>query len=120
MTRSSYVHTTWPTPAPDPAAEALAEIAALMAGAPRGDWLSRARCRDAADDVHYPTGKPGAPAYEAAVARAKTECAWCPVLAECRAWALDTREPHGIWGATTPDERRAITDTDDRAARRAS
>jgi WhiB family transcriptional regulator, redox-sensing transcriptional regulator len=42
------------------------------------------------------------------VDRAKRICGRCPVRAACLAWALATAEPHGIWGATTPNERRAI------------
>lgn len=29
----------------------------------------------------------------------------CPVLVPCRRYAVDTQEPHGIWGGTTPEER---------------
>ena len=32
----------------------------------------------------------------------------CPVLAQCRAWALETREPHGIWGGLTPHQRHTL------------
>jgi WhiB family redox-sensing transcriptional regulator len=35
-------------------------------------------------------------------------CAWCPERAPCLAWALDKGEPLGIWGGTTPDERKVI------------
>ena len=30
--------------------------------------------------------------------RAKAICATCPVRSECREYALEIREPHGIWG----------------------
>jgi WhiB family transcriptional regulator, redox-sensing transcriptional regulator len=39
---------------------------------------------------------------------AKQACAGCPERAPCLAWALDKREQEGIWGGTTPDERKAI------------
>ncbi|WP_223162775.1 WhiB family transcriptional regulator [Nocardioides antri] len=29
------------------------------------------------------------------------------VLVECRAYALASRERHGVWGGTTPADRRA-------------
>jgi len=35
-------------------------------------------------------------------------CRTCPVQAPCLAAALDTGECDGVWGATTPDERRAM------------
>jgi WhiB family redox-sensing transcriptional regulator len=41
-------------------------------------------------------------------AKAKAICARCPVIADCLAFALDTREAYGVWGGQTEDERRAI------------
>lgn len=38
-------------------------------------------------------------------ARAKAVCAGCTFLTECRDWAL-VREEFGIWGGTTPQERK--------------
>jgi WhiB family redox-sensing transcriptional regulator len=40
------------------------------------------------------------------VAAARRVCAGCPVRLECLRTALDNREDYGIWGGTTPDERR--------------
>ena len=39
---------------------------------------------------------------------AKAICAGCPVLMECREQALAIREPYGVWGGLSEDERRAI------------
>lgn len=36
------------------------------------------------------------------------ECRRCPVIAECLAYALDTRTEHGVWGGQTERERRAL------------
>lgn len=33
-------------------------------------------------------------------------CARCPLLVPCRAYALQTQPPHGIWGGLTETERR--------------
>lgn len=38
---------------------------------------------------------------------AKPLCARCPVMEACGQWAIDTKEPAGIWGGMTPKERRA-------------
>ncbi len=38
--------------------------------------------------------------------RAKAVCQVCPVVVECRAYALQIREPYGIWGGLTESERR--------------
>ena len=39
---------------------------------------------------------------------AKAICRSCPVLAECREYALLVREPHGIWGGLNEYERRQL------------
>jgi len=41
-------------------------------------------------------------------AQAVAICNQCPVLAACRAHALEHRIGHGIWGGLTEDERRKI------------
>jgi hypothetical protein len=35
-------------------------------------------------------------------------CRTCDVQGACLAWALDVGDCHGVWGATTPRERRAM------------
>jgi WhiB family redox-sensing transcriptional regulator len=47
-------------------------------------------------------------ARAARVAEAKLICASCPVLTQCRAYALDAGEPYGIWGGLTEGERDAV------------
>jgi hypothetical protein len=42
---------------------------------------------------------------DGAIARAQQLCRLCPRLDDCAAWALDTRQEHGVWGATTARER---------------
>ena len=39
--------------------------------------------------------------------QAKEVCLACPVLKQCREHALQVREPYGVWGAMTEDEREA-------------
>lgn len=46
----------------------------------------------------------------------KAICDACPVRAECRDWALATREPYGIWGGLDEEERRRIRVRDRRAS----
>jgi hypothetical protein len=46
---------------------------------------------------------PSEPA-DAAVALCRT----CDVQGSCLAWALEVGDCHGVWGATTPRERRAM------------
>ncbi|GAA1796666.1 hypothetical protein GCM10009835_13510 [Planosporangium flavigriseum] len=35
-------------------------------------------------------------------------CRTCDVQGSCLAWALDVGDCHGVWGGTTPRERRAM------------
>lgn len=35
-------------------------------------------------------------------------CAQCPVVERCLEFALDARIEYGVWGATTPRQRRAM------------
>ena len=35
-------------------------------------------------------------------------CRRCPAQADCLTWAIQTRQEHGIWAATTPRQRRTI------------
>jgi WhiB family transcriptional regulator, redox-sensing transcriptional regulator len=48
------------------------------------------------------------PATPQEEAEALALCATCPVRAQCLEYALRNKESHGIWGGTTPEERRRI------------
>lgn len=39
---------------------------------------------------------------------AKAVCARCPLIAQCRDWALATEEPHGVWGGLDEGERKKL------------
>lgn len=69
-------------------------------------WLEHAACCEPGVDpeLFFPLGESGPAARQ--IADAKAICAQCPVAAQCRDWALRTGEPDGIWGGTTPEERR--------------
>jgi WhiB family redox-sensing transcriptional regulator len=71
-------------------------------------WGEQAACRDPGIDPEwfFPLTESGAGARQ--VAAAKAVCARCPVAAQCLAWAAGTGEPAGIWGGTTPEERRLL------------
>lgn len=71
-----------------------------------GDWVELAACRGRDPELFYPVGTAG-PALRQ-VAAAKAVCAGCWVVDDCLRWALDEGEPHGIWGGTTPEERRLL------------
>ncbi len=67
--------------------------------APDGD-LSGAACTTADPDLFFPE-----PGDEWSERRAKAICAACPVRVACLAGALGRREPHGIFGGLTAEER---------------
>jgi WhiB family redox-sensing transcriptional regulator len=69
---------------------------------------SAALCNGMGSDVFYPPEGLTGRARVRHVHRAKEICLHCPVLDECRSYALAAQEAFGIWGATTPQERRAI------------
>jgi WhiB family redox-sensing transcriptional regulator len=72
----------------------------------RWEWQLHGSCRGLDSSLFFhPEHERGA-ARHAREERAKTICRGCPVLAECRRHALAVREPYGVWGAMTADERR--------------
>ena len=62
-------------------------------------WAAYAACRTADPDLFFP-GPDGD------TAAAVTICRGCPVLDECRDWALGTRMRYGVWGGLTERDRR--------------
>ena len=72
------------------------------------DWQLDAACRgsDAAAFFH-PEGERG-PSRVAREHAAKSVCATCPVLLQCAEHALRVREPYGIWGGMSEDDREAV------------
>jgi len=69
------------------------------------DWQLEGSCRQVNPEVFcHPEGERG-PARRSRDSRAKEVCLGCPVLQHCREHALRVREPYGVWGAMTEDER---------------
>jgi WhiB family redox-sensing transcriptional regulator len=66
-----------------------------------GAWRTRGACQAVDPETFFPA--PSEPA-DAAVALCRT----CEVQGACLAWALEVGDCHGVWGATTPRERRAM------------
>lgn len=82
----------------------------LLAAAPATAWQQRGLCREEDAEVFFPppTQFEHKPDREAREARAKAICARCPVRAQCLEWALETREPHGVWGGYAEGERKQM------------
>jgi WhiB family redox-sensing transcriptional regulator len=64
-------------------------------------------CRDYSVGTFFPDAVRGE-AWLAAVDLAKRICRSCPVIEDCRDFAVQTQERWGIWGALTPAERTAL------------
>lgn len=69
------------------------------------DWQLQAACRDRPADVFFHTENERGAAREARDAAAKSICAGCPVIRDCASHALRVREPYGVWGGMTEEER---------------
>lgn len=91
----------------------LAELLELLDQRPT--WHRQAACRGGVAGVDW--FAPGA----AGVERAKEACGDCPVLDECRDWALEQGpELHGVWGGLSKADRSAINGPAKAGRRRAA
>jgi WhiB family redox-sensing transcriptional regulator len=84
----------------------MADVSRLPA--PRSedwDWQMKGACRglDSATFFH-PENERG-PSRARRERAAKQVCASCPVTRQCLNWALQTREPYGVWGGKSTEER---------------
>ncbi len=72
------------------------------------EWQLLGACRREDTDLFFhPEGERG-PSRANREAAAKAVCASCPVRLTCRAHALASHEPYGVWGGLSEHEREAI------------
>lgn len=77
------------------------------------EWQFQGACRETGSESFYhPDGERGA-ARRLRDAAAKEICSSCPVIRECAEHALAIREPFGVWGGLSEDERAAILSDQD-------
>jgi len=82
------------------------------------EWQLQGACRAEDGDLFFhPEGERG-PSRSGREVAAKAVCARCPVMAQCRAHALATREPYGVWGGLAESEREDIWTAERRGADR--
>lgn len=75
------------------------------------EWQLLGACRAVDPDVFFhPEGERG-PRKAARDAAAIGVCASCPVLAQCRQHSLEVREPYGVWGGLTEEDRELLYTT---------
>jgi WhiB family transcriptional regulator, redox-sensing transcriptional regulator len=69
------------------------------------EWQFRGLCRTTNPETFFhPEGERG-PSRRWRDQRAVAICEACPVIQECREHALRVREPYGVWGGMTEEER---------------
>ena len=95
----------------------MAEISRLPGpNADLWDWQLHGACRGQDPDTFFhPEGERG-PRRRSREAAAKAVCGRCPVVAQCAAHALAVREPYGVWGGMSEDDRERILTRDRRLA----
>ena len=87
----------------------MAEVATLPALiTDQWDWQVEGACRGLSADLFFNPDFERGKAKRMREAGAKAVCATCPVMAQCLDWAMTVAEPYGIWGGTTPEERRDL------------
>jgi ferredoxin len=63
------------------------------------DWMAKAACLNVDPEVFFPS-------KGQSTAEARSHCRTCPVVAECRAYALDIGASlYGVWGNTSEYQR---------------
>ena len=67
----------------------------------RPAWMDKGACRGGSNDAFFPS-------RGVSTATAKAVCADCIVKTPCLAYALSNSETHGVWGGTSPEERRQM------------
>lgn len=56
-------------------------------------------------NLFFPEDEPNPEKRSAMTKAAKAICRECPLMMDCRTYALETGQKFGIWGATSPHER---------------
>lgn len=80
-----------------------------MTAAPSRDWQGQALCRGNQAHLFFaPSTLERKDERERRENKARSICAVCPVRPECTEYAMEIREPYGIWGGYTEVERRQL------------
>jgi WhiB family redox-sensing transcriptional regulator len=72
------------------------------------EWQLRGACRQADPELFFHPWGERDPSRSRREVAAKKVCADCPVVAHCRDYALESREPYGVWGGLSEHDREAI------------
>jgi WhiB family redox-sensing transcriptional regulator len=72
------------------------------------NWQLDATCRGMDVEIFFHPASERRHRKQRRIDQARAICHGCPVLEECRRHALRTREPYGIWGGLSEEERAEI------------
>ncbi|MDV6277659.1 WhiB family transcriptional regulator [Rhodococcus erythropolis] len=72
------------------------------------DWQLSGTCRDTDPALFYDDTNERGSRRAKRESSAKLVCARCPVVQRCLVHAIQTGEPHGIWGGMTATERETL------------
>ena len=75
---------------------------------PDWTWQSMAACRGMDTAIFYHPENERGPTRHRRDWEAKRICQSCRVVGPCLQWALETREPYGVWGGMSVEERQAM------------
>jgi len=71
------------------------------------EWRSRGACLTADPDLFFPISQVGPGRLQ--ISQAKAVCGKCAVREECLSFALEMGLAEGVWGGTSPEERRRLS-----------
>jgi WhiB family transcriptional regulator, redox-sensing transcriptional regulator len=72
------------------------------------EWQMQGTCRTADPEAFFPAEASRGRNRASIENRAKAMCAQCPVIEECLDHAMRVREPYGVWGGLTAEERNQL------------
>jgi WhiB family redox-sensing transcriptional regulator len=82
------------------------------------EWQLDGACREGDGELFFHPYGEREPSRSRRERAAQAICAECPVLLECRAYALAAREAYGVWGGLTETDRvEILADVDPRQLR---
>ena len=117
LTTSFATPRTPPAPVEAPAPVAIGTAVSIRAAMWNDlSWREQAACQDIDTNLFFPVGLTGAAVDQ--TNRAKAICRSCSAQPACLEFALRTNQDHGVWGAHTEEERRALRRARRAAARR--
>jgi WhiB family redox-sensing transcriptional regulator len=72
------------------------------------DWQQRGSCFTLPSEIFFFSDGERGPIRKKHELTAKMICKTCEVISECQSFALQGREPYGIWGGLSEEDRLAI------------